>query len=234
MREGMKRIRFHIVVLAVLCMAATPALADLFGFSYSNLHTTFDGVGSFSTAEWAQTSGSLYRNTPPPTTTAMFLTDTFAPWVGGTTWAAGPQGLLISMTISGITATTAVGSGSFSITDIHGDAITGDISGTWGRTGAGSPYSGVFTGGLTNVFFTPAVVGNDTFDGHLGSVSMEFSALEPWRGTLIQLTATGGWFSQAFDVKGGSIDATVVPVPAALLLGLLGLGAAGVKLRKFA
>jgi hypothetical protein len=224
----MKRIRFHIVFLAVLCMAATPALAEHFGFSYSNLRTTFDGVDSFVTTPAAfplLTVGSVYRNQPPAGTAITMLNSLI-----------GPDAFLISMTISDITATTAVGSGSFAIKDIHGDTIGGDLSGTWVK--APQVGAGVFTGSMTNVTFTSVVDTN--FDGNLfGSVSMLFSDPGPWSGVLVQLTAPSGWFTdqfgavKAFDVTGGSIDA-VLPVPGALLLGMLGLGAAGVKLRKFA
>lgn len=61
-----------------------------------------------------------------------------------------------------------------------------------------------------------------------------------WEGAIFELTTSGGWFTKSngslrsFNVTGGSIDDGVVPVPAAFLLGVLGMGAAGVKLRKFA
>lgn len=222
-------------------MAATSAMAEHFGFSYSNLHTVFDGVDSFSTTDQASTTGSLYRN-QPPAGTAEFFTDTTvnALSVFGVSldkWAVGPQSFLISMTISDITATSAVGSGSFSLTDIDGDAIGGVLNGTWVK--APLLNSAVFTGSMTNVNYTPAVAGNDAFDGHVGSVSMAFSDTNfgPWGGVLVQLTAPSGWFTdqfgdaQAFDVTGGSIDA-VLPVPGAVLLGMLGLSAAAIRLRK--
>jgi hypothetical protein len=66
-------------------------------------------------------------------------------------------------------------------------------------------------------------------------VNMGFTAPLPWQGSIVQLTTGAvGWFDHDFSDSTGSIDAIVVPVPGAILLGLLGLGVAGIKMRKFA
>ncbi len=220
----MKRLRLFSVLLVLLCFGAAPAMANHFGFSYSNLYTTFDGVDSFTTTHTASTLGSVYRNLTPAGT-AYFLPGMWS----------GFEGLSIAMTISDITATTATGAGSFTVTDDEGDQITGNLSGTWAK--AALSGGGMFTGSLTNVAYNG---GNDTFDGHLGtSMSMVFSEPAPWSGAIVQVTWPGGWFADAagnpqdFEVTGGSIDA-VLPVPGAILLGVLGMGVAGLKLRKFA
>jgi hypothetical protein len=89
------------------------------------------------------------------------------------------------------------------------------------------------------VTYVPA---NNTFDGHSGdSVSLVFAGtLQPWAGAIVKLAPQGSWFvddqmngvSYA-DLPGGSIDAGVVPAPAAVLLGMLGLGAVGLGMRRF-
>jgi hypothetical protein len=212
------RTKFLVLGFA-LCLITAPARADLFGFTVSNTHSTFDGVSLFKATYGSSMSESyLYRNTPPAGAVKNF------PGYGGTDF-------LISMTISNIniTAGTADGSGTLMLKDYDGDALSGNLSGHW--TGNS------FRGSLTNVTFA-----QPDFDGWvlsfpsyvLDDVSMAFNSPQSsWSGTVIEVTA-GGDFRGSFDVTGGSVDATIVPVPAAFLLGLLGMGAAGLKLRKYA
>jgi hypothetical protein len=215
--------KIKLLVLAIaVCMIAAPAKADLFGFHLGNLSVNYDGGNSVTTTDiTGLTSGSLYRNLTPAST-AQFDA---ASW--GT---AGSESLLISMTLSNLTATTADAIGTMTFVDVDGSTIAADLAGTWTGT-SGLP---IFTGQLTNVTHTPTT---DTFDGHTGSVDMQFSDPQPWIGAIVQLVATTNWFvpdKVGFTARGGSIDVSVVPVPGAVLLGILGLGAAGLKLRKYA
>ena len=209
-------------------MIATPAKADLFGFHLGNLSATFDGSTSFTTTGLTGlTTGALYRNVAPAGTAVFDLGD----W--GTT--GGSESLLISMALSNITATTADAVGTISFSDVQGDTIAATVSGAW----ATSPIPGgpsLFYGTLTTVTHTPA---NATFDGHSGdAVSLVYSSPanpQPWFGAIVQLTSANWFTGPAFTgAAGGSIDVSVVPVPAALVLGVLGLSVAGLKLRKFA
>lgn len=216
------------MVLVVLGVGLSPARADLGGFTVTNPNTTWDGVDTFTVGTWSWTDGenvagtdsSLYRSIAPLGTASFPI----ANWDGGDFYA--------EMTISDIHTSTATGNGTFWFYDVDGDLLTGNISGQWIKAGTG----GIFNGSLSGVTFDA-----DTFDGHTGSVSMDFAAGQPWGGTFIQVvpgspTGQKSWFKPdvSFDVDGGSIDATITPVPAALLIGLLGLGTAGLKLRKFA
>jgi hypothetical protein len=211
-----------LLVLAIaVCMIATPAKADLFGFHLGNLSVVYDGGTSIQTTSIAGlTSGSLYRNLTPAGT-AQFL----APL-----WGTGSESLLINMTLSNLTPTSANATGTMTFVDVDGSTIAANLAGTWtGVTGLPT-----FVGKLTGVTHTPTT---DTFDGHSGSVNMQFSSdPQPWLGSIVQLVATTQWFTPQVPLTaiGGSIDVSVVPVPGAVLLGILGLGAAGLKLRKFA
>jgi hypothetical protein len=221
LKEGYITMKIKLLVLAIaICMIATPARADLFGFHLGNLSASYNGSTTFTTTAWAQTTGALYRNTAP-IGQAQFLTGQ---------WGTGAESLLISMTLSSITAINAQAVGTISFSDVQGDTIAADFTGTWFNTGGLSS----FVGTLTNVTQTPV---NATFDGHAGTpVSLVFANdPQPWRGAILQLTAANWFTGPAFTgAKGGSIDVSVVPVPAALVLGILGLSVAGLKLRKFA
>lgn len=203
-----------------LFLGAAPVKATLLDFHFGSLDSTWDGSSSFTTTtNPLLTSGSVTRQRVP---------QAVANFLAGQWGLGGNFGL--SMTLTNVTAASADGSGSFAITDINGDVLSGNISGTWARSGV----SNVFSGLLTGVSWADNS-GDGTIDGHLGSASMSFPQPIPWHGSLIQLSTTGTWFSQgAYSTRSGSVDASVVPVPGAVLLGVLGLGAVGVKLRKFA
>ena len=228
-----------ICIVITLGLSVAPAKADLFSFSFDNLQTVWTSGTGVLTADKTTdpitgTIGSVTR-WEPPTDRAKF------------DWTIPGRALIgdfyLTMTLSSIVSTvgseSAYATGSFTIedTDAVFDTITGDISGTWTRDDG--DQANVFAGALSNVLWTDNN-GIGDFDGHADvvgptSVSMNVSAVQPWRGTLIELTATAPWFNvDTFDVTGGSVDATIVPVPAAVILAILGLGSAGLKLRKFA
>jgi hypothetical protein len=217
----MKKLIFCTMMLSFF---ARPAMADMFGFELFDLSASFTGTGSgtglFTTTEWAETSGVLKRYVPT-TGTANFSAGS---------WYIGSEGLLVDMDITNITTMTADGTGTLTLTDVDGDYISADVKGGWAKVGSFA----AFVGTLSNVYYNEAV--NTTFDAHSGdNVSMSFPGLEPWHGAIVQLTSTGGWFDQNYaDKRGGCINAAVVPAPAAVLLGMLGLGVAGIKLRKYA
>jgi hypothetical protein len=214
--------KIKLLVLAITaCMITTPVKADLFGFHLGNLSVSYDGGTGLTTTDIVGlTSGSLYRNLTPAST-AQF---------NAASWGTGSESLLISMTLSNLTASSADAVGTMTFVDVDGSTIAANLTGSW-TGGVGLP---IFVGQLTNVTFTPT---NDTFDGHAGSsVDMQFGDPQPWMGAIVQLVATTSWFTPdvPLTVQGGSIDISVVPVPGAVLLGILGLGAAGLKLRKYA
>ena len=210
----------YIVLAVALCVIAAPARASLFDFHFGSLNSSFDGSSGFSTGvNPLLTSGSVTRQRVP---------QAVANFLAGQWGLGGNFGL--SMTITNITASSADGSGSFAIVDTTGDIISGNLSGTWSRVNVSNVFSGVLTG----VTFANNS-GDGNFDGHLGSASMSFPQPIPWHGSLIQLSTTGTWFSQgAYTTTAGSVDASVVPVPGAVLLGMLGLTVVGLKLRKTA
>jgi len=78
--------------------------------------------------------------------------------------------------------------------------------------------NGPFTPAPLLSFGSTASVGAPVTDGSL------FSLTE-----IVTITHTAAYDSTSFDAV-----STVVPVPGAVLLGMLGLSVAGIKLRKFA
>ena len=216
----MKR-RLVLAFCATLLLGTAPATASLFDFHFGSLTSTYDGTNNpnnFTTSiDPTLSSGSLTRQRVP-VGVANFL---------GGQWGLGGD-FSLTMTITNVTGTSADGAGTFAIMDTTGDVISGNLAGTWSRVGV----SNVFASVLTNVTFANNST-DSTFNGHIGSASMIFPQPTPWHGTLIQLSTTGTWFNEGpYTTRAGSVDASVVPVPGGVLLGMIGLGMAGMKLRK--
>lgn len=222
----MRRTVLFVAIGAILTLGVSPASADLFGFHIADTLTVFDGTTFTATADATVTNSSATL-----TAYAASAGDSKAYFFWNPFGDAG--GFALTMAISDIddVAKIAAGAGAFVFTDADGDTLTADVAGTWTREG---PHNH-FSGSLTNVYFNETGDGG-TFDGGDligGSVPMDFSAPMPWTGSMVEITASANWFGDGeFTVRGGSIDGVVVPVPGAVLLGLLGLGAAGIKLRK--
>jgi hypothetical protein len=225
----MKRTFLLSLTVVTLCLAASPATAALFDFGFDSVQSTFTLYpgGTTGTLEVSKidglTMGSVTHLPPAPTSVAVFL------------WGLGFTGgdFSLSMDIKNISASlmTATGSGQFTVTDTTGDKMTGQFQGDWTRTGEGNTFRGT----MTNVRFDNAS-GDKQFNGHLGSASMVFSSPQPWGGVIQELSTTPNWFSAgSYTTNSGSVDdgATVVPIPAAVLLGILGLGTAGAGVRRF-
>lgn len=226
-----RRILLLFICFAALCMTTAPTKADLFDFMYGlctgtllDSSFTYD-TGDFSVSVNAGyvTMGGVTRLEAPMGDAWFFVND----------WIAGAD-LSISMAITNIGDTSADGSGSFIFTDIDGDTITGNLAGTWGRTATSNDFEGT----LSNVIFTDNDDPDGNFDATYTAASMSFSQPSPWIESLNILSETDVWFNDGIDYTTSNSNAegsvVAVPVPAAVILGILGLGAVGIKLRKYA
>ena len=142
----------RVLVAAGAATLASVAVADVAvsTFTFSDLNSeyfTADGETGIYTSRAAEfTSGDVTRLMPAGAQTAEF----------GPAFATDDSidaDVVFEMSISNITAVSADGEGTFSITDIDGDMISGDLEGTWTRAIAGAPIL-FFNGTLSNVAFT--------------------------------------------------------------------------------
>jgi len=217
---------FLLLGVAILCSVAGPARAAMFDFHFGSLSSAFSldsaTTGTFSANDYSQTIGSVTDMTS--SNVAAFL------WALGTPYTGGSFDLSMNVAAISPTLMTATGTGYFIITDTDtvGDTIRGTLDGDWSRVGVSNVFSGV----LTDVMFKDNGTSDGQFNGHAGSL-LTISDSGPWVGTLMELSTTGTWFSEGdYTSNSGSVDASVVPIPTAVLLGFLGLGVAGLKLRK--
>lgn len=217
--------RAFVVMIAVVGLAASPAMADLFNFNYNILQSSYSGgpTGTFSaTVKDGRTFGSVTAYNEPLQELAFFDTG----------WVAGPENATFTMDISNIVnnaVSTADGEGGFLLYDKNGDWLEGHINGTWTYITGNIP---TFAGVLSNVTFQNGSA-DGKFDGDVGFVTMDFPN-PPWEGMMIEMTTSGLWFGGDpwTNVEGGGVIGAVVPLPGAVLLGVLGLAVAGRKLRK--
>jgi len=212
-----------IICFAALCLSSTPIYADLFHFEVTRLLMAFDGTRFNASLYDPFGELTLTRDVAPVETVYL------QPWKTG----LGSGGLSLWMDLDNITASTATAIGEVTITDVDGDTITGDFTGNWVLIGDYPSFSGE----MSNIQWSnPGGFFNGNDGSPDNSLSLDFASLPPWTGSIIELT-TGhtSWFTYPWPTKmGGGIEGVIVPTPAAVLLGILGLGAVGLKLRKYA
>ena len=209
-------------------MSSTPASADLFHISATYLEMTFDGTRFDASLYDLYGELTLTRDVAPLDNVSLIH------WIPED---IGSGALSLWMDLDNITANTATAIGGFTITDFDGDTLTGDITGNWAIIG----HYPSFSGAMSNIQWT---TDDGFFNGNDGSpdnsLSLDFASAPPWDGSIVELT-TGHttWFSYAWEEpwrvkRGGGLEGVVIPTPTAVLLGILGLGAVGLKLRKYA
>jgi len=219
----MKRSLILIICFMTICMSSAPALADMFDFEAS-LAMTFDG---------STLNASLYDFGVVTLNYLDAPIETVEVGLGILT--TGDFSLTMAIDNIDNTAQTATGTGAFTITDIDGDTITGNMSGNWALIGG---YT-TFSGDMANVQWT---TDDGFFNGDDGSddaaVALDLITSPPWEGQVVGLTidSVPAWmlYTSWPSAKPGSAVGAIVPTPAAVLLGILGLSAVGIKLRKYA
>lgn len=208
---------------AAACLVVSPALAapSLFTFGFTDLQGTYDGTSSWSMNAIESTAGDVTRLLPTSITTHFtegFAVDTLADFS-------------LSMQVTPHNSSIYNGIGSFTITDIDGDTIVGEVAGRWHRL---TNNESAFIGTIGNFFLN-----GETFNGTLGnSFSMDTTGygMEPFDGAVTILKA-GSWFSSgastdSIALSQGTVVGQVIPAPGAALLGLLGLGLTGARRRR--
>jgi hypothetical protein len=203
-------------VAAGAAFLASTASAQVFmSFGFIDLDGSYDpGTQAFkatAVAGGGLDSGGAVSRVGPPGGTAEFD----AGFVSGVTQADAQ----FDLTLSNITATTADGSGSFTITDHNGETLSGDISGQWVTQGFGFIY---FNGLLSNVTLSAT---QDFVGPSSGQFSVAGLPAQPWSGATVFLGMTSsGFFTSAFSGVSTQINGVLVPTPAtAALLAFGGL-----------
>ncbi|MFK7760408.1 MAG: PEP-CTERM sorting domain-containing protein [Phycisphaerales bacterium] len=134
------------------------------------------------------------------------------------------------MTLSNITATSADATGSFTVTDINGDTLSGSYIGTWTNQFG----FGFFDAEITIANYSDGTeAGNEVFEGNAGQTFVIPS--EPMNGGLSMLLQMPEWFDSQngnFNARTTQLDGILVNVPTPGSLALLGMGGALVSRRR--
>lgn len=218
----------RILIAAGAAALASVASADvaLSTFTFSDLESdyfTSDGNSGFYTARaGAFTSGDVTRVQVPSSQTAEYQS-AFA------LDDASLADVVFEMSVSNITGLRADGVGSFTISDLDGDNITGTLTGQWTRAFQGAPIM-FFTGTLTEVTFNAD--GDGLFEGTDG-VGFDLSPYmlgNIFEGGLVQVSfGLDSFFEESFSGFNSQFSGVIVPTPGAALLVL---GAGGVIVRR--
>lgn len=131
----------------------------------------------------------------------------------------------IAIDITNNDGLTADGLGDFTITDIDGDTITGNIAGIWVRGGLGQTF---FNGDISNVVLNDNGAADGTFNGNTGAFDLNLGFPGVFEGALVQLflRPSAGFFDADFAQVSTQVSGEIVPTPgAAALAGLAGVAA---------
>lgn len=211
--------------VAALALAGGAAQAEVvltFGFTEASGAYSMGGLFTAGAVDDGalSTSGDVTR-VMAPAGTAEFN----AGFAGGSA-----ADFTLSLSVTDKTATTAMGTGEFTITDADGDTITGTISGDWASGGGDIVF---FDGFLTDVMLNDLGDPDGTFDGPTsGAFGMDIAG-QPLEGALVSLfIATGsGFFDADFRAVSTQVDGVVVPAPAGALA-LAGFGMMTIRRRR--
>ncbi|MBX3317459.1 MAG: hypothetical protein KF902_11425 [Phycisphaeraceae bacterium] len=209
-----------VLAAGLLATAANAGVVATYGFtdlagSYDSATGIFRAVAT-DNANYA-TSGDVTKIGAPTAT---------AEYAFGFTSRSGFANAVFEIAVTMNNGLTAMGSGSFTITDDDGDTITGLISGMWINGGSGYVY---FNGSMSGVTFNDNGAADSSFDGpDGGGFSFPLTQLNNEVGAIVGLfIKPGTFFGGSFRDRPTQIDGQILPTPGSLaLVGISGLALA--------
>jgi hypothetical protein len=204
---------------------ASAAVIATFGYTELN--------GSYNNLDLDGSGNPLYRASAVNTGSLQTRGDiTRLTGAGGTaTFDTGFVSVSVANYVSAISVigfgNARPGTGSFTITDVDGDTLSGSVDGVW-TPGPGSTGIIYFNGLLSNVTFASNGngVGDGTFDGTSGTGFSYADLTAAYTGALVQLSTRPGvgFFQSNFSNVTTLVNANISPAPGSLaLVGLAGL-----------
>jgi len=202
--------------LALTAASASAGVILTFGFTELNgSYVAADANNGVFTATATNTlslssEGDVTRLLPPGDGTAAYDHGFFGSGFGG----------LANVSFA-LTRTGATGTGTYTVTDVDGDTLTGTLSGDWIALGGATFFNGVIDGSFTDVgavdgFFNGPSVPATSFTQIVGAMEGGI--------TLLFTNANADFFGSSFTGVSTLAQANFVPTPGAIaLLGIGGL-----------
>ncbi len=208
------------MVLAAGLLASTASADVVLTYGFTDLNGSFDSsTGAFRAVA---TDGASYSSSGDVTAIGA----TTAEYAFGFTTRSGFADAVFDISVTGNNGLTALGSGTFTITDDDGDTLSGSISGMWINGGSGFVY---FNGTMSGVGFSDNGAADGTFDGpDGGGFGIPVTQTNSNDGAIVGLfIRNGGFFGSSFRDRPTQIDGQILPTPGSLaLVGISGLALA--------
>lgn len=207
---------FTSTLIAVAGLASADVIVS---YSYTDLDGTFDSASNTFTAE-ATDNGTLASGGDVSLLTGAKGTAEFDTGFFGLGGAADVD---IVLNISNITASSADGVGTVTLTDDDGDTLSANIAGSWSIL---NPFGFMFFSGTSSDYqFTDNGLTDGFFDGTTGSFDMSNLLGNLYDGAISLLLQNPGGFGDDFAEVTTEADGILIPTPGALLIA--GVGAVG-------
>lgn len=205
------------LVLAAGLLATTANAGVVATYGFTDLDGSYDSATGVFRA--VATDNANY-STSGDVTTIGSPTQT-AEYDFGFTTRSGFANAVFEISVTGNNGLTALGSGSFTITDDDGDTLSGLISGMWINGGGGFVY---FNGSMSGVNFSDNGATDANFDGpDGGGFSFPITQLNNEIGAIVGLfIKPGTFFGSTFRDRPTQIDGQILPTPGSLALAGIG------------
>lgn len=217
------RTALTVLTASLLAVSANADVVATYGFT--DLEGSYDSAtGTFRAVA---TDNGNYASSGDVTRIGA-STDT-AEYAFGFTTRSSFANAVFDIAVSFNNGLTAIGTGSFIITDDDGDTLTGDISGLWINGGSGFVY---FNGSMSDVSFSDNGALDGTFDGpDGGGFGIPVTTANNDDGAIVGLfIKPGNFFLTDFRDRPTQIDGQILPTPGSFAL--LGIGGLALSRRR--